>query len=76
MVRRERLPRTAEIQNWLITVHERENPKRPGSMARERYEGYLPSDVKTVADAMQNGVRRDDLVWDRDHGFISISEPR
>jgi hypothetical protein len=76
MPRLPQLPPTREILDWTLTVHERDNPKRAGSMARQRYDGYLSPNMTTVADALANGIRRDDLVWDRNHSFISIVRPR
>src|SRR5262245_30876849 len=46
------------------------NPKRPGSMAYDRYQNY--EDGMTVAAALAAGLRRDDFRWDTDKGHIVI----
>ena len=44
------------------------NPKQPGSKAFERYSQYC--EARTVADAIKQGVSREDLQNDRKKGFL------
>lgn len=63
-----------------ITVLVDENPKRPGSASARRFAIYCTG--MTVEDyvsaAEDSGVNRPkarkDVYWDRDHGYISVSE--
>lgn len=58
-----------------IRVNATENPKKKGSMSYERFEGYftLVGDC-VVQDAIDAGLRMDDIRHDAAHGFISLAE--
>ena len=53
-----------------ITLLVKENPKREGCAAYERFNAYFT--VKTVAQALEAGLTRKDLAWDIAHGHISV----
>lgn len=53
-----------------ITLLVKENPKREGCAAYERFQAYFT--VKTVAEALASGLTRKDLAWDIAHGHISV----
>ena len=53
-----------------ITLLVKENPKREGCAAYERFNAYFT--VKTVAQALAAGLTRKDLAWDIAHGHISV----
>jgi len=48
----------------------KENPKMVGSKARRRFGRYMGS--KTVEQFLQKGGRRDDLIWDINHGYVVV----
>lgn len=57
-----------------LTEKGSKNPKKPGSMSFERYEGYFTlKKGATIADARKAGLRTDDFRHDEEHGFIEIS---
>lgn len=62
-------PRGVEM-NATITLLVAGNPKRAGSKAYDRFQGY--QDGMTVEQALEAGVTTPDLVYDSKHGFISI----
>lgn len=64
-----RIPDSARIR---IIVSE--NPKQQGSQAANRFEGYFRPDVTTVGAALSAGLRRDDIRYDLDKGFIELVE--
>ncbi len=47
------------------------NPKRPGSSAYDRFEGYFKP-MNTVQDALDNGLTMGDIKYDLIHGFIEV----
>lgn len=56
------------------------NPKKPKSMAAERYDILLRvvgnrKEPPTVADLMKAGYRMDDVRHDSSHGFIELNQP-
>lgn len=53
-----------------ITLLVKENPKREGCAAYERFQAYFK--VTTVAEALAAGLTRKDLAWDIAHGHISV----
>lgn len=53
-----------------ISILAASNPKRPGSLAYERFELY--ETASTVATFLAAGGRRVDLDWDAKHGFIQV----
>ena len=58
-----------------LTVLVTTNPKKPGSMSYERFEGYFSLEGEvTVQDALDAGLRMDDIRHDSAHGFIHIGE--
>jgi lysophospholipase L1-like esterase len=57
------------------------NPKKPNTMSYDRFQNYFDVHAKfapehdyTVADCLDAGVRMDDIVHDRAHGFIVVGE--
>jgi hypothetical protein len=46
------------------------NPKRKGSACFKRFAKYKTG--MSVAQALEKGLTRPDLIWDVDRGFISI----
>lgn len=48
------------------------NPKRNGSAAHARFQNYFESKAKTVGEALDAGVRTDDLRNDLKKGYIEI----
>lgn len=57
-----------------IFLKVKENPKRENSASYERFEAYFDKKVKTVGDALKNGITHGDLAWDSDEkrGYIEI----
>ena len=71
--KKEKAPRTYHIpREAALTVLAKTNPKRAGSAAHARFEGYYADGVKTVADALAAGLTPADLFHDIGHGFISV----
>jgi predicted HicB family RNase H-like nuclease len=62
--------RTGYPESAKITVLVANNPKRPGSAAYDRFAFYESG--MTVNQALNAGVRSDDLRWDVAHKFIKI----
>lgn len=58
-----------------IRVNATTNPKKKPSMSYDRFEGYftLVGDC-VVQDALDAGLRMDDIRHDAAHGFISLAE--
>lgn len=58
-----------------ITVLSTSNPKKKGTMSYERFEGYftLVGDC-VVQDALDAGLRMDDIRHDSAHGFIHLGD--
>lgn len=57
----------------VITVLTKENPKREGSTAYDRFELYTTGKKgMTVKQALEKGVSSGDLKWDSDRGYIAI----
>lgn len=63
-----RAPTLADETKIVLLV--KENPKREGCAAYDRFQAYFT--VKTVAQALEAGLTRKDLAWDIAHGHISI----
>ena len=63
-------PRTA-ADSRVITVLVQDNPKRPGSAARERFKLYRTG--MTVEQFLTEGGTKADIWWDEKHGFIALS---
>lgn len=55
----------------VLTMLVETNPKRPGSSAYDRFEGYF-KDCVTVQDALDNGVTMGDIKYDLIHSFIAV----
>jgi hypothetical protein len=53
----------------LLVTH---NPKKPGSLAYDRFEGYFSPDATTLGGALNAGVRMDDIRNDMAKGYISL----
>ena len=53
-----------------LKVLAEKNPKRAGSKAAKRFDGYFKA--KTVGDALANGVTYADIAYDVGHQFIKI----
>ena len=66
--------RTRMLETDIITVMVSENPKRPGDKPYEWFKLYR--DGMTVKDAMDAGIPRPYIIWDRNHNFISVSTPK
>lgn len=66
--------RTLMLQSPVLVIV-KTNPKKPNSMAHERFENYfkLPAGA-TVEQALKAGVRMDDIRHDSAHGFIVVGE--
>jgi hypothetical protein len=47
------------------------NPKRPGSSSHGRFALYV--DGMTVKEAIEAGLRRDDITWDVNKGYLTLS---
>jgi hypothetical protein len=63
----------------MVRLNATKNPKKKGTMSYERFEHYfgLGYDLEggvTVQDALDAGVRMDDIRHDSAHGFISLDE--
>lgn len=61
-----------------VTLIAEKNPKKPGSMAHERFQGYFTLTEKfpdgfTIGDCLDVGLRQDDFRHDEAHGFIKIT---
>ena len=67
-----RAPQLAFHDEQVITVHAKENPKRAGSKARQRFELYFKLKESTVGEAKGLGLRHDDFRNDVAKGYISI----
>lgn len=63
-----RLTKFTDAQKIKLLV--RENPKKPGSAAHERFKHYFEAD--TVGDFLAAGGQRADLSWDTRKGFIEV----
>jgi len=48
-----------------------ENPKKAGSKSAQRFDGYL--NAITVGDALNNGVRYQDIAYDVSRKFIEVA---
>ena len=48
------------------------NPKRPGSSAFDRFEGYFKEGSDTVQGALDNGLTMGDVKYDLIHSFIDV----
>lgn len=48
------------------------NPKRPGSSAYDRFEGYFKEGIVTVQDALDAGLTIGDIKYDLIHSFIEV----
>lgn len=59
-------------KSLILGVGPKENPKREGTKAFERFKGYLGRNIKTVGDALKAGVRMDDIRHDARKGYIFI----
>ena len=56
-----------------LTVNVDSNPKRAGSSAHARFEGYLTDPAPTtVQEALDNGLTMGDIAYDFIHGSISV----
>lgn len=52
-----------------------ENPKRPGSSAYERFEGYFKlKEGSTVQDALDHGLTMGDIKYDIAHNYIEVED--
>lgn len=50
------------------------NPKKPGTMSYDRFQGYFTPGIETVGDAFAAGLRMDDIRHDSNKGFIKLGE--
>lgn len=53
-----------------IILLAKENPKRKRSESAKRFSRYVSG--MRVSTALEKGITRSDLVWDKKHGFIKI----
>jgi len=73
-----REPKVAKPREYAIpregalTVLVEKNPKREGSAAAGRFEGYFTPGLATVQDALNAGLTPADLFHDIGHGFIKV----
>jgi hypothetical protein len=56
----------------ILTLVSTTNPKRPGSAAHVRFEHYFEKNPTTVEAALASGLTRADILYDLDHGYISL----
>ena len=61
------------IMEYHIVLLQKENPKKPGSKARARYDHYR--DGMTRDQALKAGLTGGDIRWDTKHGFIKLLSP-
>jgi hypothetical protein len=59
-------------KNAALTVLAESNPKRAGSSAYDRFEGYFKDGIATVQDALDAGLTMGDIKYDVTHGFIEV----
>lgn len=64
--------RTQWDRNAPLKLLVESNPKRPGSQAHARFQGYFSPGVTTLGGALDAGVRMDDIRYDLEHGYISL----
>jgi hypothetical protein len=58
-----------------IRLNATENPKKKPSMSYDRFQGYFKLEGDCVVqDALDLGLRMDDIRHDSAHGFISLAE--
>ena len=62
------------VKEQVVVLLVQENPKRPGSKARERFAKYEMG--MTRQQALKAGVTEGDLGWDVGHGFINLVSPK
>lgn len=55
-----------------LVVKVEANPKRPGSSAYDRFDGYFKEGVDTVQKALDAGLTMGDIKYDSIHGFIEV----
>ena len=71
-----KLSKKALFAMAVVTVNVEKNPKKPGSMSHERFEGYLrlkaTGNEFTIQDCIDEGLRADDFRHDEAHGFITL----
>ena len=61
---------TTKSVEGTIKLLTQENPKRPGTKARARFDLY--EDGMTVQQFLAAGGQRVDINWDKKHGFIEV----
>jgi hypothetical protein len=67
--------RRVKFSDKLVVVRlASENPKKPGSASRARFDLYPPKgEPKTVAEVLvDGGPTRADLIWDSERGFVAV----
>ena len=68
------MAKTTKFSNELMVLRAGgENPKKPNSKSRVRFDKY-PRNMATVGDILkiEGGPNRGDLAWDKKHGYIFI----
>jgi len=73
--KKEKTPRVSKFATLYpddkkVTLLVKENPKKEGSKARARFEGYFGA--KTIGDARKGGVGYSDIAYDIGRGHISV----
>ncbi len=59
----------------IVTLTAEKNPKKKGSMSYERFQGYFTLVGEcSVQDALDAGLRMDDIRHDSEHGYITLTE--
>ena len=61
------------ITEPVLIVLVEENPKKPGSASRKRFDLYRHGMTRQEAKAA--GLRTEDFRWDQDHGYIKFITP-
>lgn len=61
------------IMEYHIVMLVSENPKKPGSKARARFDHYKTG--MTRDQALKAGLTGGDIRWDTKHGFIKLLSP-
>ena len=62
---------TEETKDSSLKLLVNENPKKAGSKSAQRFDGYL--NAITVGDALNNGVRYQDIAYDVSRKFIEVA---
>lgn len=64
-----------DMLEYLVTVNIPFNPKQKGSAAFKYFERYSRDTPISVRESLERGVRRVDIRYDSNWGYISLTEP-